>query len=56
MKKWEYKTLYLGTEKNLNILGKEGWELVGYAEKSWFIFKRPLIDPPVVKVKKKSQR
>ena len=41
MKQFEYKviTSVVGTEKKLNKLGFEGWELVAY-ECGTFIFKR----------------
>ena len=45
MQKWEYKQTGILTEKELNQLGNEGWEMVvllsSYGSKEGFIFKRP---------------
>lgn len=47
---WEYKTQYhpggLAPVREMNELGQQGWELVGYSRltpnESMFVFKRPL--------------
>ena len=41
MQKWEYKTINSGaTDRELNNLGEQGWELVAASNYS-YIFKRP---------------
>ena len=39
--KWEYKFIAGRVERNANLLGQEGWELVGTTKDDFFLFKRP---------------
>ena len=46
MKKWEYKTIYEGSDKIINDLGAEGWEIatmVAWTDGDWsLILKREI--------------
>jgi len=39
--KWEYKFIAGRVERNANLLGQEGWELVATTKDDFLLFKRP---------------
>ena len=41
MQKWEYKIVYGPDETEVNKLGEQGWELVGFDPSFHAYFKRP---------------
>lgn len=45
MRRWEYQriTNWKPSERELNNVGDEGWELVGFTHFGEYIFKRPII-------------